>query len=141
MKNQENPFQQSPEQIDYRPEYTARLFTLIRMLIGAMCIDTPDELKRAWKSVATSMSDEVVEKFDWLPITHAEAMWLTGADKEEIRVLHPDCNPSAHLRSSHGAVENSDSRTRLSWQGLHQLRDRYRYVSRIADRSVKLHQS
>ena len=140
LKNQENPFQRSTEQLDYRSEYTARLFTLIRMLIGAMCIDTHAELKRAWKSVATSMSDEVVEKFDWLPITHAEAMWLTGADKEEIRVLHPDWNPSAHFRSSQGALENSDSRTRLALQWLHQFRDRYRYVSRIPDPSVKPYQ-
>ncbi len=35
----------------YRPEWTGPLFTFIRIFVRALCIDTQDELREAWRAV------------------------------------------------------------------------------------------
>jgi ABC-type Fe3+ transport system substrate-binding protein len=68
-----HPFQLA-EQFTYHPEWTARLFGLIRVLIRVMTIDCQDELSRAWKAILDAggpeRCPEAVNKFRQLPFDY-----------------------------------------------------------------------
>jgi len=44
------PYEQS-DRFTYHPEWTGSLFSVIRVLIRAMCLDTHDELTAAWEAI------------------------------------------------------------------------------------------
>lgn len=69
------------EKFTYRPEWTARLFGLIRVLIRVMTIDCQDELSRAWKAVLDAGGPEhcpqAVQRLEQLPFEYHDAAAVT----------------------------------------------------------------
>ena len=58
-------------QFAYRSEWTGELFSVIRLMVRAMCIDPHDELRRAWRAVnaagGPAQCAAAMEKFNALP--------------------------------------------------------------------------
>ncbi len=65
------------EQFTYRPEWTGRLFGLIRVLIRVMVIDSHQELKQAWSAVIQAggpdAAPEAMATMNKLPFPHSQA--------------------------------------------------------------------
>ncbi len=73
---QARPFELA-ERFTYHPEWTGRLFNLIRLLLRVMIIDCHPELKDAWKAIADAGGPDAVPEamvaFSELPFTYLEA--------------------------------------------------------------------
>lgn len=90
LLNGDNPFELAERGLRYREEWTGPLFGILQQLIGAMCIDTHEELLTAWDGVIARPDDEArLAAFDALPVTHKEAMQLAGKlGDPEARMAH-----------------------------------------------------
>jgi len=89
------PYEQSGR-FKYHPEWTGSLFSVIRVLIRAMCLDTHDELTAAWEAIhragGPAVCPEAMAALTALPPSadYTEAKGLTsrriGNKLEEIRL-------------------------------------------------------
>ncbi len=65
-----SPFAQA-ESFTYHPEWTGKLFNALRLLIRTSCLDTGDELRKAWGTILTRGGPEkcpaAMEKLQMLP--------------------------------------------------------------------------
>lgn len=76
---------------EYRRELTGPAFGALGLIVRAMCIDSHDELKAAWKAIAESESPDAARKElqDVSAVSHAEVMdnivpMMKSADPVEI---------------------------------------------------------
>ncbi|MBO7742263.1 MAG: ABC transporter substrate-binding protein, partial [Victivallales bacterium] len=81
----ENPFVMA-EQFIYQGAWTARLFSLMRVLVKVMIIDCGPELRASWKSIIDkggleALSPEARKAFCALPFSHQESRDASAALK------------------------------------------------------------
>jgi len=81
-----NPFKWG-EAFDYDSEKGARRYGILNDFLGAMVIDTHDELKEAWKAVIDAGSPEaLLKELTEAPITEAELLSLADSTWSDQRV-------------------------------------------------------
>ncbi|MEM9480288.1 MAG: extracellular solute-binding protein [Verrucomicrobiota bacterium] len=107
---QDNPFEQA-ESFQYIPERTAHLFGAIRFIIRAMCIDSHEEMREAWKTlIETDFPKDAAEKFFTVsmvgyPSTNLSFTQIVGGGNpiEEVRESR---NLSSVFRSNYKKAKN-----------------------------------
>ncbi len=61
----------------YRPQWTGKYYSLLRILIRTTMLDCHDELKAAWRAILNAGGPEKVpeamREFDWLPFDYSHA--------------------------------------------------------------------
>jgi len=81
-----NPFQWG-EAFDYDSEKGARRYGILNDFLGAMVIDTHDELKAAWKAVIEAGApEELVKELARAPLSEAELLHLAESTWSDQRV-------------------------------------------------------
>lgn len=69
---------------DYYPRWTARHFAILRDLIRAMCIDSGEELRAAWKAIIRAGGPQAcplaMRELEHLPQLPEPLNWISGLD-------------------------------------------------------------
>lgn len=102
----------------YRPQWTGRLFHLIRVLIRAMCMDTHQELTSAWQAIMENGGPEAQPE--------AMAAW---------RALPPNAGYLAAQTLAAGPLRDKIEEIRISREWILFFRARYKAARRIAESS------
>lgn len=81
-----NPYASGADFV-YRPQWTGRYYSLLRIVIRVLMLDCQDELKAAWNAIIKAGGPEAVpeamKEFNWLPFSYAEASAAAKALKAE----------------------------------------------------------
>ena len=101
----------------YRPEWTGRYFSMIRVLIRCLTLDVQDELRQAWHEIiragGPSAVPEAMKEFSRLPFAYRDAAAAAA---------------SLQIRPGHSAVDVAEVCRRWS----NEARIQYRHAARLA---------
>jgi len=79
----ERPYELAAK-MNYRADWTARLFGFIRLFVRAMVIDTHHELQEAWQQIIAAGGPEAVpeamQQLGKLPVTYEQALKISLSD-------------------------------------------------------------
>ena len=114
------------EEFTYRPRWTSGYYGLFRDLIRAMCMDSGDELKRAWKAILAgggpAANPEAMRRLEALPERPFPLDWRS-AITEYSGISRPDCLREwtaffrAQYRLAEAAAERRQSEAKTAGKG------------------------
>ena len=133
LKDPENPFETARGGLQYRPEWTGPLFGLLRAYVGAMCVDTHDDLRLAWRAARAAQPgqrERLEEIMFRQAIGYEDARLLVAKPERAKRMNVPE--NKQHLVGQF-REKNPRKRLRLRESWAEHFRGQYRRVQREAE--------
>jgi ABC-type Fe3+ transport system substrate-binding protein len=112
LKDPENPFEEESTGMRYQGQWTGSLFNFIRVYIGAMCVDTHDLLREAWRAIQAveeSKREPLIEQLVQQPVGYLDAKLMVSRP-ERAGAL----NPSPEQEGLIARFRTNDPREKLA---------------------------